>query len=86
MRMAMFILVLAAIATGLVAIRKDELVTNHQTRRLQARLYEQDKELSRQKAERAYLKAPQAVRRRAVEQGVALDPPDAPARVGRSGY
>lgn len=75
MRLAFVIMVLAAIAAGLVAIRKDEMLTSHEMRQLQGRLYDQRCDLWRQDSELADLRVPEAVRRRASQQGITLEEP-----------
>jgi hypothetical protein len=76
----MVILGMAAIAVSLVGLRKQEVVARYEMRRLEARLVEQRSQLWRQEARLADLESLDAVRLRAQELRLSMEPtPTAPA-------
>ena len=72
MRVALVILTLAAVAVGIVHLRRAQTRANHQVHRLQLEQIQLRRRLYDQQAELGRLTTPQAVRRRAEKMDAAL--------------
>ena len=75
MRMALIIVVLTAIAVGLVQFRREEVVLQHQIQQLQMELLHQRRENRALDVRLGRLTAVEALRTRAQEMGLALEGP-----------
>ena len=88
MRIAVIILAMGVIAAGLVKLRRDEVVAQHQSQELYLQLNAQRRTLSEQNARLGDLRAPWAVEARAQDMGVSFNPqgvtPPAPTPSRRS--
>lgn len=75
MRILLFILLLTAVAGGLVKLRRDEVVARHEIQQLQTRLFLQRRRLWDLDVRLGTLTAVDAIRTRAEEMGLTLVPP-----------
>jgi len=72
MRLGFVIIVLAAMAVGLVQIRREEMTARHQIQSLRAAQVKIRRTLWEQQVRMGELTAPQTVRRRAAEMALGL--------------